>query len=128
MASDLNATAMYKATPMHRAAAWGNVLVVKELVAAGARTDIKDLNGRTPLAEALWNGSRPETSHGTLQVVEFLLRVPGANPFDTDSLGKSMAALAKRWATTEHLNAVERAVRLLDTHARGGGPFDPGSG
>ena len=41
-----------KATALHRAALVGNIEMVRELVAAGARTDVRDKGGLTPLERA----------------------------------------------------------------------------
>ena len=47
-------------TPLHRAAAFGSVFVIKRLLAAGATVDARDANGETPLAWASWH-LRPDT-------------------------------------------------------------------
>jgi len=39
-------------TPLHRAAAFGDEEVIGLLPGAGARTDVKDVNGDTPLSWA----------------------------------------------------------------------------
>lgn len=42
-------------TPLHRAAAFGTERAIQLLLDAGARRDIKDMNGETPLAWASWH-------------------------------------------------------------------------
>lgn len=42
-------------TPLHRAAAFGTDRAIRQLLDAGARRDIKDMNGETPLAWASWH-------------------------------------------------------------------------
>jgi ankyrin repeat protein len=41
-------------TPLHRAAAFGDSDTIKLLLDAGARIDVRDMNGDTPLAWASW--------------------------------------------------------------------------
>ena len=43
-------------TPLHRAAAFGEVETIRMLIAAGAVIDAKDGNGETPLSWASWYG------------------------------------------------------------------------
>lgn len=42
-------------TPIHRAAAYGTEAAVRMLIAAGARLDVRDANGDTPLSWASWH-------------------------------------------------------------------------
>ena len=42
-------------TPLHRAAAFGSKRSIQKLLDAGARRDIKDMNGETPLSWASWH-------------------------------------------------------------------------
>ena len=42
-------------TPLHRAAAFGTEQTIQQLLDAGARRDVKDMNGETPLAWASWH-------------------------------------------------------------------------
>jgi ankyrin repeat protein len=42
-------------TPLHRAAAFGTEETIKMLLNAGARTDVKDMNGDSPLTWASWH-------------------------------------------------------------------------
>lgn len=42
-------------TPLHRAAAFGNEEDIQLLLTAGARIDVKDANGETPLSWASWH-------------------------------------------------------------------------
>lgn len=42
-------------TPLHRAAAYGNEVTIQMLLDAGARKDIKDINGDSPLTWASWH-------------------------------------------------------------------------
>lgn len=41
-------------TPLHRAAAFGTEATIQMLLDAGARTDVKDINGDSPLSWASW--------------------------------------------------------------------------
>ena len=43
-------------TPLHRAAAFGDVEVIQMLLDAGAKVDAKDMNGETPLSWGSWYG------------------------------------------------------------------------
>jgi uncharacterized protein len=47
-------------TPLHRAAAFGTEETIQLLLDAGARRDVKDMNGDTPLTWASWH-LRPRT-------------------------------------------------------------------
>jgi uncharacterized protein len=42
-------------TPLHRAAAYGNVTIIKMLLDAGADPSIKDANGDTPISWGSWH-------------------------------------------------------------------------
>lgn len=42
-------------TPLHRAAAYGNVAIIKMLLDAGAEPSIKDVNGDTPISWGSWH-------------------------------------------------------------------------
>ena len=42
-------------TPLHRAAAYGNVAIIKMLLDAGAEPSIKDANGDTPISWGSWH-------------------------------------------------------------------------
>lgn len=42
-------------TPLHRAAAYGNVTIVKMLLDAGAEPTMKDVNGDTPISWGSWH-------------------------------------------------------------------------
>lgn len=42
-------------TPLHRAAAFGTEAVIQDLLDAGARRDVKDVGGETPLTWASWH-------------------------------------------------------------------------
>lgn len=46
-------------TPLHRAAAFGSDETIRRLLAAGARLDVRDMNGDSPLAWASWH-TRPD--------------------------------------------------------------------
>ena len=47
-------------TPLHRAAAFGGEVTIQMLLDAGARVDVKDVNGDSPLTWASWH-LRPRT-------------------------------------------------------------------
>jgi ankyrin repeat protein len=42
-------------TPLHRAAAFGSARAIQTLIAAGARVDVRDANGDSPLGWASWH-------------------------------------------------------------------------
>ncbi|SIO53414.1 ankyrin repeat domain-containing protein [Chitinophaga niabensis] len=42
-------------TPLHRAAAYGNVAIIKLLIDAGADPSVKDANGDTPISWGSWH-------------------------------------------------------------------------
>jgi uncharacterized protein len=42
-------------TPLHRAAAYGNVAIIKMLLDAGAEPSVKDANGDTPISWGSWH-------------------------------------------------------------------------
>jgi FOG: Ankyrin repeat len=42
-------------TPLHRAAAYGNVAIIKLLIEAGADPSVKDANGDTPISWGSWH-------------------------------------------------------------------------
>ena len=42
-------------TPLHRAAAYGNVAIIKMLLDAGAEPSLKDANGDTPISWGSWH-------------------------------------------------------------------------
>ncbi len=52
-------------TPLHRAAAFGSEAVIKMLLDAGAKLDVKDVNGDSPLSWASWH-LRPDSILRTL--------------------------------------------------------------
>jgi ankyrin repeat protein len=47
-------------TPLHRAAAYGDLDMIERLIAAGAQKDAKDSNGDTPLGWASWARRSPD--------------------------------------------------------------------
>ena len=73
-------------TPLHGAASWDQVGMVKMLLAAGAKVDASDgiISGRTPLMEAV--------RHGNRATVEFLLDA-GANIDVQDDMGNTALML-----------------------------------
>ena len=58
---------------LHRAAAFGTEQTIDLLLAAGARKDVRDANGETPLSWASWYG-RPDTVLRKLCYGEFTIR------------------------------------------------------
>jgi ankyrin repeat protein len=76
-------------TPLHRAAAFGEVETIRMLKDAGATIDVKDANGETPLSWASWYG-RPtpilrELLYGTYRIH------PQNQPMRANLLGKPIA-------------------------------------
>ena len=68
---DVNARDKNGRTPLHEAVTMGGgVLVVKELLLAGARADIADRSGKTPLDYA----ARPRTPPDVRELVETAAR------------------------------------------------------
>ncbi len=76
-------------TPLHRAAAFGNVETIRMLKDAGAVVDAKDANGDTPLSWASWYG-RPTPILRELLYGNFRIR-PENQPMRANLLGKPMA-------------------------------------
>lgn len=68
-------------TPLHRAAAFGDAEVVKLLLDAGAKIDVKDANGDSPLSWASWH-SRPDTILRLLCHDGFTIRPGRDSTFD----------------------------------------------
>jgi ankyrin repeat protein len=46
-------------SPLHRAAAFGSVATIQLLLDAGANTELRDMNGDTPLSWASWHRRAP---------------------------------------------------------------------
>lgn len=73
-------------TPLHRAAAFGEVETIRMLKEAGAIVDAKDANGETPLSWASWYG-RPTPVLRELLYGEFRIN-PHNQPMRANLLGK----------------------------------------
>ena len=73
-------------TPLHRAAAFGEVETIRMLKDAGAIVDAKDANGETPLSWASWYG-RPTPILRELLYGEFRIH-PQNQPLRANLLGK----------------------------------------
>jgi ankyrin repeat protein len=76
-------------TPLHRAAAFGDVETIRMLKEAGAVVDAKDANGDTPLSWASWYG-RPTPILRELLYGNFRIR-PENQPMRASLLGKPLA-------------------------------------
>ncbi|MDR3775154.1 MAG: ankyrin repeat domain-containing protein [Terracidiphilus sp.] len=76
-------------TPLHRAAAFGEVETIRLLIDAGARIDAKDANGDTPLSWASWYG-RPNPVLRELLYGDFRIH-PQNQPMRANLLGKPHA-------------------------------------
>jgi ankyrin repeat protein len=73
-------------TPLHRAAAFGEVETIRMLKDAGATIDAKDANGDTPLSWASWYG-RPTPILRELLYGDFRIH-PQNQPMRANLLGK----------------------------------------
>jgi ankyrin repeat protein len=73
-------------TPLHRAAAFGEVETIRLLLDAGAIVDAKDVNGDTPLSWASWYG-RPTPILRELLYGDFRIH-PQNQPMRANLLGK----------------------------------------
>ena len=73
-------------TPLHRAAAFGNVHTIDMLLAAGASRETKDMHGDTPLAWASWY-ARPDAILRSLCYGTFSIH-PDRVPMRTTLLGR----------------------------------------
>jgi ankyrin repeat protein len=73
-------------TPLHRAAAFGTEETIQLLLDAGARIDVKDMNGDTPLGWASWY-ARPDPILSKLCYGDFSIR-PGRQSMDAYLLGE----------------------------------------
>jgi uncharacterized protein len=68
-------------TPLHRAAAFGSEATIRRLLAAGARSDVRDMNGDSPLAWASWH-TRPDAVLRLLCFGEHTVRADRDSSFD----------------------------------------------
>lgn len=75
-------------TPLHMASAEGHISEASLLIAAGARPDIPDRFGRTPLFAAVCGGH--------LDMVRFLIGLPGVKKYCSDVWGLTPAMVAKK--------------------------------
>ena len=75
-------------TPLHRAAAFGDVETIRRLKEAGAAVDAKDVNGDTPLSWASWYG-RPTPILRELLYGSFRIN-PQNQPMRANLLGKPL--------------------------------------
>jgi ankyrin repeat protein len=73
-------------TALHRAAAFGGEETIDLLLAAGARRDVRDANGETPLGWASWYG-RPDAILRTLLYGAHSIR-PDRKPMAASLLGR----------------------------------------
>ena len=105
---DINSqTGKWGNTPLHEAAFWGNVEVVRLLISEEADVDAKDYYGCTPLHDAV--------DYGNLEILELLLEKntnvnamneDGATPLDLASLKETAKLLRKHGGkTAEELKA-----------------------
>jgi hypothetical protein len=72
-------------TALHRAAAFANEDTIQLLIDAGAKTDVKDVNGDSPLTWASWH-LRPDSVLRRLLYDGFSIR-PGRRSMDSYLLG-----------------------------------------
>ncbi len=76
-------------TPLHRAAAFGTEEAIQLLLDAGARVDVKDMNGDSPLGWASWH-LRPASVLRKLCYGEFRIR-PDFVGMEANLLGKPLS-------------------------------------
>jgi ankyrin repeat protein len=91
-AIDVSSRGIFKDTPLHIAAVWGNIDAGKILLDAGADINAKGENGFTALQEAVQQRNRP--------FVEFLL-TRGASVKIQNDEGQNAMDLAKDIGATE---------------------------
>ena len=72
-------------TALHRAAAFASEETIQSLIDAGAKTDVKDMNGDSPLTWASWH-LRPDSVLRTLLYDGFSIR-PARRTMDSYLLG-----------------------------------------
>lgn len=96
-------------TPLHEAAFWGNVEVVRLLISKEANVDAKDYYGCTPLHDAV--------DYGNLEILELLLgkntyvnalNEDGQTPLDLASLKNTAKLLRKHGGKTGQELKTER--------------------
>ena len=81
-------------TPLHRAAAFATVETIQLLLDAGAKLDVKDANGDSPLSWASWH-LRPDPILRKLLYGGFSIR-PARRTMDDDLLGTPVKTAANR--------------------------------
>ncbi|HEY6990300.1 MAG TPA: ankyrin repeat domain-containing protein [Bryobacteraceae bacterium] len=94
--------AMIKLTPLHRAAAFGPVQMVRDLLKAGANVNARDGRSLTPLHFAV------ATDYPSKQICETLLQA-GADVNARDSTGETPLDWAEKFAYPDIVQALQKA-------------------
>ncbi|MBC8145540.1 MAG: ankyrin repeat domain-containing protein, partial [bacterium] len=102
--ADVNAMDQFGATPLHRAAGFGRILLVRTLLALSSDANARDANDRTPLFWAV--------EAGNAQIVVHLFREQAdANAADRDGrTALHFAAMYNRWDIAPIL--IERGAQV----------------
>lgn len=87
-------------TPLHAAAAYGRIAVVRQLLEKGADINARDKDGQTALMKAVWN-SHADVAAALLQ--------KGANITASDSKGNNVVSMAKTRNDRRTLDILVRA-------------------
>ncbi len=94
--------AMIKLTPLHRAAAFGPVEMVRDLLKAGADVNARECRGLTPLIFAV------ATEFAAPEIVQTLLKA-GADVNARDSSGESALDWAEKFGYPDVIGALKKA-------------------
>ena len=100
--------AMIKLTPLHRAAAFGPVHMVRDLLKAGANVNARDGRSLTPLKFAV------ATEYPSQQICETLLQA-GADVNFRDNTGETPLDWAEKFAYPEIVQALRKAGANMAT-------------
>lgn len=116
--ADPNSLDSIKATPLHWAALWAGIDVIRELVNAGAKYWQRDNLGYTPLYRAI----QRESAKQDVGIIKFLIN-QGAQIDRTDKKGRNAFLVAAAMNNTSALNFLRRLnsrmIRSYDNNGDG---------